>query len=690
MHAAHAADAQHACTALEQAQTPNLDEELQTAREEVQILQDSLAVLEHAAEFFARILAQGREKHVCIGCNRGIPDAGMPAFEQHVQASMQRSTPARIDGLRTDLQAWTEQLAQLQAADAQRTELATRRAALAAAEEKQAHTARALAEAASALHDAARSAAEARARLDALQSLAARAARARDLQDARDRLQATVDAARADLQVSGAVPSSADLRAELESLSEQLKAATSEHEGLVRDRDAARDVLANVERELHALEIAHAEAQQHDAQREAARRRRLEHLSDRDEADAALHALDRAIDEAAAPIADARKALDAFRAERQAESGRARSAAQKRHHDAARLADVRQRVEAAAADAPRGASVEGALADAAARRDRHAGAAEHCERQVHSLDRDLRDAQATETRLRDNLRYRRVLADLAGVERQLRMLDLDEAHAKHAEFTARYDAARREENELSGAAAHLRGELRGIEAEKARREHELADYAEVHARYVKQLVHIKVAAMANHDLETYSGALHQAILQFHAIKMEEVNQTIDYLWKKTYQGTDIDTILVRSDTDGKVNASGLRSYQYRVCMVKDGVELEMRGRCSAGQKVLACILVRLALADSFGANCGFLALDEPTTNLDRENVEALAASLVDLIAERQHQRNFQLVVITHDEDFLSRLSQSDALSQYWRVSRDASLVRGATNTEFYYRTRICT
>lgn len=54
-------------------------------------------------------------------------------------------------------------------------------------------------------------------------------------------------------------------------------------------------------------------------------------------------------------------------------------------------------------------------------------------------------------------------------------------------------------------------------------------------------------------------------------------------------------------------------------------------------------------------------------------MEALAASLVDLIAERRHQRNFQLIVITHDEDFLSRLSQSDALSEYWRVSRDEQL-----------------
>ena len=45
-------------------------------------------------------------------------------------------------------------------------------------------------------------------------------------------------------------------------------------------------------------------------------------------------------------------------------------------------------------------------------------------------------------------------------------------------------------------------------------------------------------------------------------------------------------------------------------MVKGDVELDMRGRCSAGQKVLASIIIRLALAESFGQGCGVLALDE--------------------------------------------------------------------------------
>lgn len=67
----------------------------------------------------------------------------------------------------------------------------------------------------------------------------------------------------------------------------------------------------------------------------------------------------------------------------------------------------------------------------------------------------------------------------------------------------------------------------------------------------------------------------------------------------------------------------------QVVMVKDGTEMDMRGRCSAGQKVLASIIIRLALADSFSNECGILALDEPTTNLDRENIQALSQALAE-------------------------------------------------------------
>ena len=156
-------------------------------------------------------------------------------------------------------------------------------------------------------------------------------------------------------------------------------------------------------------------------------------------------------------------------------------------------------------------------------------------------------------------------------------------------------------------------------------------------------------------------------MKFHSIKMEEINRIIEELWRRTYQGTDVDSILIRSDNE---SARGNRSYNYRVCMVKSDVEMDMRGRCSAGQKVLASIIIRLALAECFGVNCGLIALDEPTTNLDRDNIRSLAESLHDIIRARQQQANFQLIVITHDEEFLKFMKCADFCDDYYRVSRD--------------------
>lgn len=98
-------------------------------------------------------------------------------------------------------------------------------------------------------------------------------------------------------------------------------------------------------------------------------------------------------------------------------------------------------------------------------------------------------------------------------------------------------------------------------------------------------------------------------------------------------------------------------------MVKQDAEMDMRGRCSAGQRVLASIIIRLALAECFGINCGvcltlylsvaceysdfvvqLIALDEPTTNLDSDNIRSLAKSLHEIIKTRQAQSNFQLIV----------------------------------------------
>ena len=178
--------------------------------------------------------------------------------------------------------------------------------------------------------------------------------------------------------------------------------------------------------------------------------------------------------------------------------------------------------------------------------------------------------------------------------------------------------------------------------------------------------------MACIDLNEYHVALEKALQAFHNEKMQQINSIIRELWQRVYRNSDIDYIQIVSDDDKSAPSTSrvIRSYNYRVIMKIGEAELDMRGRCSAGQKVLACLIIRLALAETFCLNCGMLALDEPSTNLDKKNSQSLAQALSSLMTSRYHQHNFQLIIITHDEEFAHTIGQKQLCDTLWRVSKD--------------------
>ena len=119
--------------------------------------------------------------------------------------------------------------------------------------------------------------------------------------------------------------------------------------------------------------------------------------------------------------------------------------------------------------------------------------------------------------------------------------------------------------------------------------------------------------------------------------MLEINKIIRDLWQISYQGKDISTIIIKSDVQKNSVKRGSRkkSFNYRIVFLTNrGKELDMKGRCSMGQRVLASIVIRLALANAFCTKCDILALDEPTTNLDRKHIRVLAEQLRNLIEDR--------------------------------------------------------
>ncbi|KAM0284266.1 hypothetical protein ACHAQH_002057 [Verticillium albo-atrum] len=287
---------------------------------------------------------------------------------------------------------------------------------------------------------------------------------------------------------------------------------------------------------------------------------------------------------------------------------------------------------------------------------------------TNKLKQDIDNGDRKKQNISNTLKYRqnkRQLDVLRGEIEDLQSCDADDDYDRLNEEAVQLE---NRHNMLVAERGSLMGQMKTKDEELARLlgEWEM-DYRDASKKYRESHIKVETTKAAIEDLGRYGAALDKAIMQYHGLKMEEVNRIAGELWQSTYQGTDIDTILIRSDNEG---ATGRRSYNYRVCMVKQDTEMDMRGRCSAGQKVLASIIIRLALAESFGVNCGLIALDEPTTNLDKDNIKSLAESLHHIIKSRQAQSNFQLIVITHDEEFLRHMRCSEFCDSFFRVKRD--------------------
>ncbi|KAI9236706.1 MAG: AAA domain-containing protein [Podila humilis] len=291
------------------------------------------------------------------------------------------------------------------------------------------------------------------------------------------------------------------------------------------------------------------------------------------------------------------------------------------------------------------------------------------EQETQALQERLAGFKTLQRNIDDNLRYRRHTARVRDLEAQIAETSSKRDVDAQGTYSRQLSRLHQQQTSLTSERAGLQGELRQLQDQRRQNEEELqGDYKDVVEKYHENLINCKTTELVLEDLEKYSKALQSAIVDYHTMKMEEVNMSIKELWTNTYQGTDIDTIEIRSDQEG-MRAN--QTYNYRVVMVQRGRALDMRGRCSAGQKVLASIIIRLALAESFSVNCGILALDEPTTNLDHANIAQLAQSLKTIIEKNRRQSNFQLIIITHDEEFLNMISLSDYADFYYRVYKNS-------------------
>ncbi|KAG8934317.1 DNA repair protein rad50 [Tulasnella sp. 418] len=647
-----------------------LGEAIEDAKAELQNCQETAGRIQGVGDFFVKMLEDGKKNKKCGVCDRKLTGKDMDAFEETVKAKIEETRQEKIEENSLDLDNWTRELKRLQDflpmevnLNKIKKELPELEKSLDAMHDKE-KVAQAVVDKVSAQVD------KVKRDIGDLNSLLDQAKNVTRTADELKGLRKNVTELERELQSTGSSRTAADIQGELDALAQTLKNLGREKQSIIDQQAQQLKEQRSVEHDIHELEMKGKGLQQ--------KEREVELLKEK-------------VDEARKEIAEQRASIPEFankagkmqslivdiqsqqKEEEKDLKSKLNLAQEKLAFLNSSVQDVdsisnkitaymkedkaQKLLDAIKSAADMEANIQNAVALLESKRADFAAAQKEI---------DLGGAKFSN--LRDNLRLRKLRRRIEETETELEAIPMEEAANSRRTFDLKWEAMSMKERNIKDKLAGLIG---GVGADKARlgkdKKDMATDFKNIGKRYMDQLVKVKMSDMANNDLEKYAKALDNAIMKYHSLKMEEVNDTMRHLWNKTYQGTDIDGIMIRSEGEG---GASKRSYNYRVVMMKDQVEMDMRGRCSAGQKMLASIIIRLALSDSFGQDCGILALDEPTNALDTENIEALAASLVEIINERKRAKNFQLIIITHDENFLRKLGENGVIQEYWRVTRN--------------------
>jgi DNA repair protein RAD50 len=489
-------------------------------------------------------------------------------------------------------------------------------------------------------------------------------------QNETERLKSDIKNLETELAATGTAKTGDDVQRELDVLSNEIRSNERERQALMTERDHQNQLLRTNENDLHAMEKKENTLSNQIRDKDIMEERIVTMTNEIATLHSKLKELDSKISEAQAPIDMLEQEHQQAMVDLDARIRESQRSVQELNTNVDKLDNLNKTVERYIRD--KRARFLAECADKIEQFEQDikdlVTNIESARDAIAKIDREISESGSLMANLHGNIRIRKLSRDIAATQAEIDSCDMEGAAKAKRNFEDRYQVEKQRETEMQSKYAHIGGEISSHQEQLKMTEKDLRDFKEINKRYTDQLVKVKMSDMANNDLEKYGKALDNAIMKYHGLKMEEVNDTMRHLWNKTYQGTDIDGIKIRSDVEG---GASKRSYNYRVVMTKDQVEMDMRGRCSAGQKMLASIIIRLALSDSFGQNCGILALDEPTNALDVENIDALAESLVDIINERKNHSNFQLIIITHDENFLRKLGQAEVMEYYWRVSRDS-------------------
>ena len=260
-----------------------------------------------------------------------------------------------------------------------------------------------------------------------------------------------------------------------------------------------------------------------------------------------------------------------------------------------------------------------------------------------ALEKRNKEAEAQKNALRDLQSREEALARMKGYEKEKAQTDselekaakeldgirvddrqLDALQGRFTEQSAKLSAAREKRSSMELHA-------KGIRSQLDERKKELDTLAGIERRITLRRERVK-------NLSKFKDAIIAAETMLRSRLVTSINELMQGLWPSLYPYGDYAGIMLKADND---------DYELVANVGADGASewVPVNSVASGGERSVACLALRIAMAMVIVPNLRWLILDEPTHNIDSAGI----GKLIDVFGNSLPDIVEQIFIITHDE-----------------------------------------
>ena len=158
--------------------------------------------------------------------------------------------------------------------------------------------------------------------------------------------------------------------------------------------------------------------------------------------------------------------------------------------------------------------------------------------EIEEIKNSFSQQEVVKRELDDNkrMRERKIEFDnkvtiLKDLKEKINGLNLNELKKEIASHESEKKEFRKQQNDAESSLMMLSGTLKTLKAEL-----ETDEYVDADIKFSTCIKDLHVLEFSLRDIEKYSKALDKAIMNYHSMKMNEINKSIKQIWKQVYRG----------------------------------------------------------------------------------------------------------------------------------------------------------